>query len=210
MKKYFTTIAMLGLALISACKSEEASSDAEAAAPVRVKMVTSMGDVVIELNAEKAPVTVGNFLKYVKDGHYSGTVFHRVINGFMIQGGGFALKENALVEKPTGDGIKNEGRNGLSNEIGSIAMARTADPDSATAQFFINVGDNKMLDFPNNGGYAVFGKVVEGMDVVNKIKEVETKSDSIVMLHPETGEKMELPSDDIPTEPVLIKSITVE
>ncbi|MEP2777352.1 MAG: peptidylprolyl isomerase [Luteolibacter sp.] len=210
MKRQFATIAILGLALLGACKSEEATAEAGAAEPVRVKMVTSMGDVVIELNAEKAPVTVANFLEYVKSGHYAGTVFHRVMDGFMIQGGGFALKDGELVEKPTGKGIKNEGQNGLSNQTGSIAMARTMDPDSATAQFFINVADNKMLDFPNNGGYAVFGMVVEGMDVVTKIKAVETKTDSIVMLHPETGESMELPAENIPSEPVLIKSITVQ
>lgn len=180
------------------------------AQPVRVKMVTSSGDVVIELNLEKAPVTVKNFLKYVKEGHYDGTAFHRVMDGFMIQGGGFALKDGKLVEKPTGNGIKNESNNGLLNEVGTIAMARTIDPDSATAQFFINVADNKTLDFPNGGGYTVFGKVVEGMGVVNQIKEVETGSGTITMLHPQTGEKMELPAGNIPQEPVLIKSITVQ
>ncbi|MGJ8643858.1 MAG: peptidylprolyl isomerase [Luteolibacter sp.] len=211
MKKQFTAIAILGLALLGACKSEEtASAEGEVAKPVHVKMVTSAGDVVIKLNPSKAPITVVNFLKYVKDGHYSGTVFHRVMGNFMIQGGGFALEEGELVEKPTGDGIKNESDNGLGNDIGTIAMARTSDPDSATAQFFINVKDNEMLNFPNGGGYAVFGKVVEGMDVVNKIKGVETGQGNITMLHPQTGEKMELPAGDIPVEPVLIKSITVQ
>jgi peptidyl-prolyl cis-trans isomerase A (cyclophilin A) len=132
-----------------------------------------MGDIVLELNAEKAPITVENFLSYVNKKHYDGTVFHRVIDGFMIQGG-FAVTDGKLVEKASGKGIKNESQNGLKNERGTIAMARTNDPDSATAQFFINVVDNAMLNYPSNGGYAVFGKVVEGMDVVDKIKAVKT------------------------------------
>lgn len=214
MKRQLTAIAILGLALLGACKSEEASKDVsgagEASDPVRVKMVTSKGDVVIELNEKKAPVTVENFLKYVKKGHYSETVFHRVMGNFMIQGGGFAFEEGELVEKPTGNGIKNESDNGLGNEVGTIAMARTSDPDSATAQFFINVENNEMLNFPNGGGYAVFGKVVEGMDVVNKIKGVKTGQGNITMLHPQTGEKMKLPAGDVPVEPVIIKSITVQ
>ena len=213
MKKHFKSIALLGLAWVAVStvttRAEESAVEAEGAEPVRVQMETSMGDVIIELNREKAPVTVENFLKYVKEGHYSGTVFHRVIDGFMIQGGGFAAKDEGLVEKPTGEGIKNESANGLSNEPGTIAMARTRDPDSATAQFFINVGDNKMLDFPNGGGYAVFGKVVEGMDVVNAIKAVATGEGVIMMNHPETGEKMELPSADIPVERVVIKGMKV-
>lgn len=211
MKKQFAAIAIIGLAFLGACKSEEtASAESEVAQPVHVKMVTSEGEIVIKLNSDKAPITVANFLKYVKAGHYSGTVFHRVMGNFMIQGGGFALEDGVLVEKPTGEGIKNESNNGLGNEVGTIAMARTSDPDSATAQFFINVVDNQMLNFPNGGGYAVFGKVVEGMDVVNKIKGVKTDKGNITMLHPQTGEKMELPAGDIPVEPVLIKSISVQ
>ena len=211
MKKQLAAIALLGLTFLSACKSEEAApAESGSKDPVRVKMVTSEGDVVIELNAEKAPITVANFLKYVKAGHYDGTAFHRVMDGFMIQGGGFAMEDGKLVEKKTGDGIKNESNNGLANETGTISMARTNDPNSATAQFFINVADNQMLNFPNGGGYAVFGKVVEGMDVVNKIKAVETAQGKITMLHPQTGEKMDLPAGDIPVEPVMIKSITVQ
>ena len=128
-----------------------------------VKLETSMGDIVLELNAEKAPATSANFLKYVKDGFYNGTVFHRVINGFMIQGGGFDAN---LSQKPTRAPIKNEADNGLTNDTYTIAMARTPDPDSASSQFFINVADNKMLNHrdksPQGWGYAVFGKVVTG------------------------------------------------
>jgi cyclophilin family peptidyl-prolyl cis-trans isomerase len=137
-----------------------------------VRMTTSKGDMVIELDREKAPVTVENFLVYVKKGQYDGTVFHRVIKDFMIQGGGF---DKTLTEKPTGAPIKNEGTNGLSNGRGTIAMARTMDPNSATAQFYINVVDNKMLDTrPGRPGYAVFGKVVEGMPVADAIRAVPT------------------------------------
>ena len=138
----------------------------------KVKLATSMGDIVIQLDAEKAPKTVANFLQYVQSGHYSGTVFHRVIDGFMIQGGGMGVD---LQEKPTRAPIPLESKNGLSNARGSVAMARTMVPDSATAQFFINVNDNLRLDAansPDGNGYAVFGKVVEGMDVVDRIKAV--------------------------------------
>ena len=175
----------------------------------KVRMETSLGTIVVALDSEKAPITVANFLKYVKAGHYDGTVFHRVIDGFMIQGGGFAMQDAKLVEKPSGEGIKNEGQNGLKNLKGTISMARTNDPDSATAQFFINVADNAALDFPNNGGYAVFGKVVEGMDVVEAIKGVQTGQGDLVMLHPMTGKKMEMPAGDVPFKPVVIKSVKV-
>jgi peptidyl-prolyl cis-trans isomerase A (cyclophilin A) len=167
--------------------TEEAAPATEAAAP-KVRLKTNMGDIVVELNPEKAPITVENFLTYVKDGHYDGTVFHRVINGFMIQGGGM---DQRLVEKKTRPPIKNESENGLKNDRGTIAMARTPDRDSATAQFFINVVDNPNLNFPNMGGYAVFGKVVEGMDVMDKIKEVPTRP------------------GDVPTQPVVIESAAV-
>ncbi len=163
----------------------------------------------LELNAAKAPLTVENFLGYVKKKHYDGTVFHRVIDGFMIQGGGFAAADGAIVEKTTGKGITNEGQNGLKNDRGTIAMARTNDPNSATAQFFINVKDNAGLDYPNNGGYAVFGKVVEGMEVVDKIKAVPTGVSKLTMLHPVTGAKMEAPSPDVPTKNVVIESATI-
>ncbi|QCR86595.1 peptidyl-prolyl cis-trans isomerase [Moraxella osloensis] len=140
-----------------------------------VELETTMGNIVIELNQERAPNTVANFLEYVKSGHYDGTIFHRVIDGFMIQGGGMDAN---MKEKSTNAPIQNEADNGLKNEVGTIAMARTSDPHSATAQFFINVKDNSFLNFsgknPQGWGYAVFGKVTEGMDIVNKIKGVPT------------------------------------
>lgn len=145
------------------------------AAPARaqkVKLTTSMGDIVLQLDAEKAPKTVANFLQYVKAGHYNGTVFHRVIDGFMVQGGGLSAE---MQEKPTRPPIPLEARNGLSNVRGTLAMARTQVPDSATAQFFINLGDNLRLDAANaadGNGYAVFGRVLDGMDVVERIKTV--------------------------------------
>jgi peptidyl-prolyl cis-trans isomerase A (cyclophilin A) len=209
-------LALLAIALLPTLALCEPAKDAEnPAAPVaakatKVRLKTSKGDIVLELNAEKAPITVENFLGYVKKKHYDGTVFHRVIDGFMIQGGGFAISDGKLVEKTSGKGIKNEGQNGLKNERGTIAMARTSDPDSATAQFFINVADNAPLNYPSNGGYAVFGKVVEGMEVVDKIKGVATGISNLTMIHPMTGEKMEAPSQDVPKENVVILAATVE
>jgi peptidyl-prolyl cis-trans isomerase B (cyclophilin B) len=142
-----------------------------------VKLETNHGDIVIELNSEKAPNTVANFLSYVEDGSYNGTIFHRVIKDFMIQGGGFS---EDFVQKSTKPSIQNEANNGLSNVTGSIAMARTSAPHSATAQFFINTKDNQFLDFTSETtqgwGYAVFGNVIEGMDVVNEIRGVATTS----------------------------------
>jgi peptidyl-prolyl cis-trans isomerase A (cyclophilin A) len=161
-----------------------------------VKIATSMGDIVVQLDTAKAPKTVDNFVQYVKSGHYNGTVFHRVIVGFMIQGGGMTPD---LKEKPTRPAIPLESRNGLSNARGTIAMARTNIPDSATSQFFINVVDNNFLDatrYPDGNGYAVFGKVVSGMDVVDKIRKVET------------GQKG--PYGDVPVQAVIIKSATIE
>lgn len=140
-----------------------------------VKLQTNLGTITLKLDAEKAPVTVKNFLQYVAEGHYDNTIFHRVINGFMIQGGGF---EPGMKQKETRAAIENEAANGLKNKRGTIAMARTNDPHSATAQFFINVSDNDFLDFKapsgSGWGYCVFGEVVEGMDVVDKIKSVKT------------------------------------
>lgn len=139
-----------------------------------VKLHTNHGVITLELDAEKAPQTVANFLAYVEVGHYDNTIFHRVIGNFMIQGGGF---EPGMKQKDTQAPIKNEAGNGLSNTVGTIAMARTSDPHSATAQFFINVGDNLFLDkeqSQDGWGYCVFGRVTEGMDVVNKIKGVAT------------------------------------
>lgn len=140
-----------------------------------VHVQTSLGDIVIELDAEKAPISAKNFLEYVDSGYYNGTIFHRVIDGFMIQGGGF---DSDFKQKTPRAPIKNEGKNGLKNDRGTIAMARTSDPNSATAQFFINVADNGGLDHPrpDGHGYAVFGKVTKGMDVVDKIKGVATTS----------------------------------
>src|SRR3546814_341914 len=143
----------------------------------RVDLNTNMGDIVIELNAEKAPKTVENFLSYVKEGFYDNTIFHRVIDNFMVQGGGF---EPGMKQKQPHEPIENEADNGLKNDKYTVAMARTGDPHSATAQFFINVADNEFLNFtaptPSGWGYAVFGKVVEGTDVVDKIKQVKTAS----------------------------------
>jgi peptidyl-prolyl cis-trans isomerase A (cyclophilin A) len=161
----------------------------------KVKLVTSMGDIVLQLDAEKAPKTVANFVQYVKTGQYNGTVFHRVIDGFMIQGGGMTPD---MQEKPTRPPIPLEASNGLSNLRGSVAMARTQAPNSATAQFFVNVGDNLRLDAarsPDGNGYAVFGKVVDGMDVVDKIKTTPVGS--------KAGQQ------NVPLTPILIKQATI-
>jgi cyclophilin family peptidyl-prolyl cis-trans isomerase len=158
-----------------------------------IEMQTSLGRMLIELDAKKAPITVANFLKYAKEGHYDGTVFHRVINGFMIQGGGYTP---SMEEKKTGQPIRNESQNGLKNLRGTIAMARRPDPDSATAQFFINHKDNAGLDYPlNGGGYAVFGKLTQGIDVLDKIAKVTTGNRGM--------------HQDVPVEPVVILTIKV-
>lgn len=199
MKRRYAIVSIVCFALLGACNAQKPEESAEskdkpAAAPVaapKVMMKTSKGEIILELDATKAPITVANFLKYVNAKHYDGTVFHRIIDGFMIQGGGMTIDGGALVEKRTGEGIKNESNNGLKNDTGTIAMARTSDPNSATAQFFINVVDNNGLNFPNGGGYAVFGKVTKGMDVVNQIKAVKTAP------------------GDVPVEPVVIESVTV-
>jgi len=143
------------------------------AANPAVEFKTSFGTFVIELYPDKAPISVDNFLKYVKDGAYNGTIFHRVMDGFMIQGGGFDEK---MVQKPTRAPIQNEAKNGLKNEAGTVAMARTSDPHSASAQFFINLVNNTSLDYPSRDGwgYAVFGKVTQGLDVVQMIAKVPT------------------------------------
>jgi cyclophilin family peptidyl-prolyl cis-trans isomerase len=164
-----------------------------------VKLQTSMGDIVIELNEQAAPVTVKNFTRYVNEGFYDGTIFHRVIYNFMIQGGGFTPD---MKKKETYKPIINEANNGLLNYRGTIAMARTRDPDSATAQFFINHVDNEPLDYVENQnpGYAVFGRVVEGLDVVDAIASVKTKNVKIT-------EQMSMA--DVPEEPVIIKSARI-
>ncbi|KAB0542849.1 peptidylprolyl isomerase [Kerstersia gyiorum] len=164
----------------------------------RVKLQTNQGDIIIALDAEKAPVSAANFLTYVQEGFYDGTIFHRIIDGFMIQGGGF---EAGMKQKQTHAPIKNEADNGLKNKRYTLAMARTSDPHSATAQFFINVKDNDFLNFtsptPQGWGYAVFGEVVEGQDVVEKIKGARTGS---------RGFHQDVPVEDV----VIIKAETIE
>jgi len=162
-----------------------------------IKLHTNHGTITLELDHENAPETSANFLSYARDGYYDGTLFHRVIPNFMIQGGGL---EPGMQQKQTRPAIKNEATNGLTNVIGSVAMARTSDPHSATAQFFINVSDNAFLDFksptPQGWGYAVFGKVTDGMDVVRSIEKVETGNKS--------GHQ------DVPLTEVIIKKVTIE
>ena len=185
MQKLISRTLMAALAAVSLIAAAPAFAQ-------KVKLATSMGDIVVELDAAKAPKSVDNFLQYVKAGHYDGTVFHRVIADFMIQGGGMTAD---LKEKSTRAPIGLESRNGLNNERGTLAMARTNDPNSATAQFFINVKDNAFLNQPQSrdgNGYAVFGKVISGMDVVDKIRAVPTGP------------------GDVPTSPVTIKKATVE
>jgi peptidyl-prolyl cis-trans isomerase A (cyclophilin A) len=176
---------LVGLSVGVAARAEEAP---------RVKFGTSAGDIVVELYPDKAPKTVENFLQYVRDKHYDGTVFHRVIDGFMIQGGGFTPD---FQQKPTRAPIPLETRPELKNQRGTLAMARTSNPNSATAQFFINVVDNRNLDAPNpdGHGYAVFGKVVQGMDVVDRIKGVPTGNRG--------------PFQNVPATPVVIQSATL-
>ncbi|WP_139349839.1 peptidylprolyl isomerase [Thioalkalivibrio denitrificans] len=160
----------------------------------KVSIETSKGTIVVELYADKAPETVANFMQYVNDGFYDGTIFHRVIPGFMIQGGGFTPD---MSQKPTRDPIRNEANNGLSNEPGTLAMARTPNPHSASAQFFINVKHNRFLDFQSETqqgwGYAVFGRVVEGMDVVQDIENVPTGNHGM--------------HQDVPVEPVVMTRV---
>ena len=155
----------------------------KAGPPPRVRLATTLGDVVIELDSAKAPVSTENFARYVDAGHYDGTIFHRVIADFMIQGGGFSQE---LAEKPTRAPIKNEASNGLKNDAYTVAMARTNDPDSATAQFFINAKDNDFLNYAGAArpGYAVFGRVVQGKDVVDKIRKVAVKRSAVSEAQP--------------------------
>jgi cyclophilin family peptidyl-prolyl cis-trans isomerase len=178
--------ALLGTSLFSSAVAAEKNP--------QVSMKTSQGEIVLELYPDKAPKTVANFLQYVKNGHYNGTIFHRVIDGFMIQGGGFDKEMN---QKPTGAPIENEAKNGLKNEAYTLAMARTMDPHSASSQFFINVKNNPFLDYPGQDGwgYCVFGKVVKGKEVVDKIKTV-----------PVAGKGMH---QDVPAKPVLIESASL-
>lgn len=214
--------ALLLAFLFTACSSEkkepqpdsktvpEPTTEAAKASSL-VRLETDHGPIVIKLDPGKAPITCSNFVQYVSDGHYDGTAFHRVIKGFMIQGGGFVPEEGRLVEKTTRDPIANEGRNGLRNLRGTIAMARTGDPDSATAQFFINHKDNVGLDYPNpdGHGYAVFGEVVEGMETVDKIAELPTDYGKLAMTHPSGGGLNESNAPDVPKEPVVIRSAKI-
>lgn len=178
----------------------QASSTSDQGKPMstnpQVKLHTNMGDMLIELDAEKAPKTVENFLTYVKEGFYDGTVFHRVINNFMVQGGGF---EVGMKQKQTHAAVENEANNGLKNDRYTLAMARTGDPHSATAQFFINVADNDFLNFtaptPNGWGYTVFGKIIEGTEVVDEIKKVKTGNKGF--------------HQDVPVDDVIIETATL-
>ncbi|WP_434926647.1 peptidylprolyl isomerase [Shewanella sp. HL-SH8] len=162
-----------------------------------ITLHTNLGDISLQLDAEKAPITAANFMKYVEEGFYEGTVFHRVIDGFMIQGGGFTEE---MDQKRVNASIKNEASNGLSNRKGTVAMARTSDPHSATAQFFINVNDNTFLDFKSETsqgwGYCVFGEVVEGLDIIEKMKVVATGNRGM--------------HQDVPLEAIVIQSVSVK
>lgn len=190
------TMSLTGLASKLAIAGVAALTIGAQAMAQTVKITTNQGDIIVQLEAAKAPKSVENFLQYAKAGHYNGTIFHRVIDGFMIQGGGFTPD---MQQKPTRPPISLESRNGLSNVRGTLAMARTNVPDSATSQFFINVKDNGFLDSarsPDGNGYAVFGKVTQGMDVVDKIRKVETSQRG--------------PFGDVPVQPVIIKQVTIE
>ncbi len=193
LSKCLNLIAPIALTVGAHAYAAEPAAPAPAA-PTRVALETSEGQIVVELRADKAPKTVANFLQYVNDSFYDGTIFHRVIAGFMIQGGGF---DAAMVEKPTRPPIPIESNNGLKNVRGAVAMARTGDPNSATAQFFINVVDNARLDYPSfdGHGYTVFGNVVEGMQVVDKIRAVPT------------GRRGSF--ENVPASPVVIKTARV-
>ncbi len=184
----------LGIVLATALLALLLSGAPMADTNPQVAIETNHGRIVLELNAEAAPETVANFLSYVDDGFYDGTIFHRVIPGFMVQGGGF---DKNMSQKSTGEPIRNEADNGLKNEVGAISMARTQDPHSATAQFFINVNDNDFLNHtaPNaqGWGYTVFGKVSEGMDVVRQIEGVPTSRSGM--------------HQDVPQEPVVMESV---
>lgn len=187
-----TMLVVTTVTLVDGCDKKESKQMAEELK--KVKLETSMGEIVIELNEEAAPVTVKNFLRYVEEGFFDGTIFHRVIPDFMIQGGGFTAD---MRQRKTHAPIVNEGDNGLKNARGTIAMARTGDPDSATSQFFINHKNSEFLDYagPEKPGYAVFGKVTEGMDVVDAIAAVETARKGSY--------------SDVPVKPVVIKSVQV-
>ena len=185
MQSFFSRLLVAALATVALCGSSAVLAQ-------KVRLSTSAGDIVVELDAAKSPKSVANFVDYVKAGHYNGTIFHRVIENFMIQGGGMT---SDMKEKETRPPIPLESRNGLTNQRGTLAMARTSDPNSATSQFFINVKDNDFLNQTqarDGNGYAVFGKVVQGMDVVDKIRVTPTGP------------------GDVPLQPVVIKKATLE
>lgn len=185
--RYFSTF-FAGLALCGTFGLAHAADTSQ------VSLKTNMGEIVLELYPEKAPKSVANFLQYVKNGHYNGTIFHRVIEDFMIQGGGF---DRNMQQKPTGAPIENEAKNGLKNATYSVAMARTGAPHSATAQFFINTNNNRMLDYPSQDGwgYAVFGKVIKGTEIVDKIKSVPVSDQGMYQ--------------NVPVKPVIIESASL-
>jgi len=182
--------------LVATCSARAAETNTVTNATVKATVETSLGDIELELDKAKAPITVANFIEYAKAGHYDGTVFHRVIGGFMIQGGGFTAD---MVQKETRAPIRNEATNGLKNDRGTIAMARTMVVDSATSQFFINLKDNRFLDHrapnPQGYGYAVFGRVTKGMETVDKIAKVRTGNKGF--------------HQNVPVEPVTIKKVTI-
>lgn len=200
----YACLAALGLfGLLALTSGGAALADDQGKANPVVVLDTSEGAITLELEAVKAPKTVENFLKYVDDGFYNDTVFHRVIPGFMIQGGGHA--KDTYREKETRGPVKNESANGLSNTRGTVAMARKPDPDSATAQFFINLGDNSRLD-QAGGGYTVFGRVIDGMNTVDRIAAEPTGTQTLEMIIA-PGQTRKIPADDVPTKPIIIKSV---
>ncbi len=188
-------LAMLTLLPTLVLAAPQAQTVAPAAKVVRVEMETSYGKLVVELDSAKAPKTVANFLKYVKDGSYQGTQFHRVIPGFVVQGGGYDSHFTSLPNYPA---VENESKNGLSNSRGTLAMARTGDPHSATRQFYFNLQNNEALDGGVNWGYTVFGKVVSGIEVLDKIAQQPT------------GDEAKLGASDVPVEPIFIKRVSLK
>jgi cyclophilin family peptidyl-prolyl cis-trans isomerase len=202
----------IGLGDAQAGASGERAAEAETGAPpppTVVEITTSMGTITLQLEPDRAPLTVANFLKYVASGHYEGTVFHRVVGGYVIQGGGFAKEGDRLVEKPTGEPIRSEADNGLKNSEGTIAMARTDASDTATAQFFINCRDNEMLDQSNAAaGYAVFGRVTKGLDVIMQINGVPTGVRE-VQGRLGSGQLRPMPLKGVPLSDVIIESVRV-
>lgn len=199
-RRWLAVTSVFAIALTAQAQELETESIAANSQAPRVKLVTNYGAIVLEMRPDRSPVTVANFLRYVDEGFYDGTIFHRVIPNFMVQGGGFTAD---LVQKETHEPIVNESKNRLHNVRGSVAMARTADPDSASAQFFINQRNNLRLDWaPGQPGYTVFAEVVEGMSVVDFIATANTQT---VM---GTTPQGEVPFSDVPVEPVILQSAT--